>query len=309
MDFLRKKLTATPVNFSNHNHTLLQTMAQSDNVQWHVGHPEWAAPRHGMRAHIKHRIELVRHGETDCNIGLTTEGKVHPTPDPPLTARGRKQAADIGRFYSQMIDISRPTGGWAPEDEPYTRFEVSPLQRTLDTAAHTLKIFAGLPGEKELDVSLRERWRHDGVWVPNRELDLHGQYHTTGNHWWCPQESYGEFQRRVYAKVEEWMTHGSAEDRCHTIVFGHSLFINNVLTHFIPTPISDDEEAPVFFHLPNGSITVIDIDTENKMHIHCVGYTQHLTETSGQHTAHVAYQSVLRPPLSASEKNPLLRPF
>lgn len=256
-----------------------------------------------MRAQVKHRIELVRHGETECNIGLTTEGKVHPTPDPALTVRGQQQAADVGRFYKQMLGLSLMS-----DCEPTLYIEVSPFQRALDTAAPTLEVFEHYPGSSCIDVALRERWRHKGAWVPNRDVDNCGKHHVTDTRWWCPQESHGEFRRRVHARVEEWMAQGSAEDRRHTIMFGHSLFINTVLTHHMPTPVSDDEEMQMFFHLPNGSITVIDIDTDNKMHIHCVGYTQHLTETSGQHTAHVAYQDMLRPPIVAPASPPTSAP-
>ena len=275
-------------------------MAQSDQVQFHVGDPEWAVPRHGMRAQVKHRIELVRHGETECNIGLTTEGKTHTTPDPALTARGRQQAEDVGRFYNGLLSLTS-------DRIPTFHFEMSPLQRTYDTAVPTIKAFQGCFGSVSNDVALREYWRHEGVWVPDRDMDKQGDHHPTGARWWCPQESLVEFRRRVHAKVEEWMAQGSATVRRHTIVFGHSLFINTVLTHHMPDPASDDEELPVFFHLPNGSITVIDIDTDNKMHIHCVGYTQHLTETSGQHTAHVAFQQMLRPSIRA-ESAPALAP-
>lgn len=265
-------------------------MAQSDKVPFHIGHPAWSTPRHGMCAQVKHRIELVRHGETECNVGLTTGGKVHPTPDPVLTARGRQQADDVGRFYRGMLGLSL-----ASECEPCIWFEVSPLQRALDTAAPTLAAYERYPGSITVDINLRERWRHEGAWVPNHDVDEYGEHFLTGTRWWCPQESFGEFRRRVHSKVEEWMGQGSAVDRRHTIVFGHSLFINTVLTHHMSSPASDDEELPVFFHLPNGSITVIDIDTDNKMHVHCVGYTQHLTQATGQHTAHVAHQDMLCP--------------
>lgn len=50
----------------------------------------------------------------------------------------------------------------------------------------------------------------------------------------------------------------------------------------------------MFFELPNAAIIVIDIDTDNRMHIH-EGQTQHLTQTSGQNTAHVAHQDILNP--------------
>ena len=138
-------------------------MAQSDNVQFHIGHPEWAASRHSMRAQVKHRIELVRHGESECNIRLTTEGKVHPTPDPALTDRGRQQTADIGRFYNRMLGLSLLS-----ECTPTIHFQVSPLQRALDTAAPTLAVYKEYPGDIIVDVALRERWRHEGTALHQR---------------------------------------------------------------------------------------------------------------------------------------------
>ena len=269
----------------------MATTHRADDVQFHIEHPEWATARPGMRARVKHRIELVRHGQTVSNKRLTDSGDFSVNPDPVLTPLGWEQAEEIAAFYKELFGRSRVAGGWAPEDKSYIRIGVSPLQRTLDTAAPTLRAFAGLPGTETIDTNLRERWNRDGAWVDTRELGRCGQHHTTGTRWWYPKESYGEFRRRVHAKVDEWMAQGSAEDRCHTIVFGHSLFINTVLTHFLPAPADDDTEVPQFFHLPNGSITVIDIDTENKMHVHCVGFTEHLRLPTGQHTAHVGHRS------------------
>ncbi len=244
--------------------------------------------KQGGPAQIVHRVELVRHGESASNKRLMDDGSVSVDPDPPLTDLGHEQAQDIARFYKRMLDSegARAPGGWASEDEPFVSFEVSALTRAIETAAPTLKVFAGLPGTVSVEAELRERWRSEGTWIPRREIAPDGSVTVTDVRWRYPAESYGEFRTRVAQKVSDWKRQGTPERRAHTIVFGHSNFINTALTHLIPVA-SHEEEAPQFFHLTNGSITVIDFDTEGDMHVHCPGFFGHLRHPTGHHTAHI----------------------
>ena len=65
-------------------------------------------------------IFLLRHGETEWNA----EGRFQGQRDSPLTARGREQAAQLGRILLRTF-----ADGRVPP------FHVSPLGRTQDTAA------------------------------------------------------------------------------------------------------------------------------------------------------------------------------
>jgi hypothetical protein len=50
---------------------------------------------------------------------------------------------------------------------------------------------------------------------------------------------------------------------------------------------------------------VLDFDTEGQMHVHCVGYTEHLRQPTGQHTAHVdAYVKTRSSETWFSQRNP-----
>jgi broad specificity phosphatase PhoE len=242
-------------------------------IPWSVSDPMWGAPRHGMQAQIVHRVELVRHGESNSNKTLTENGDPSCDPDPTLTEWGDRQAQCVADFYERV-------SGGADMPQPDLRIEVSPFRRAIGTSLPTQRIFKGVPVERRQNI--REQWSRKSAWVESCD--------TTGRadslRWLCSNESHREFRDRVQGVVQEWKGRGSAERRGHTIAFTHSQFISAVLTHLIPLA-SHEEEPSQFFHIPNGSITVLDFDTEGRMHVHCVGYTEHLRQPTGQHTAHV----------------------
>ena len=64
--------------------------------------------------HKKHRIFLVRHGETEWSLSGQHTGNT----DIPLTARGRQQAEALGRFFN---------------GRKFARVLSSPLSRARDT--------------------------------------------------------------------------------------------------------------------------------------------------------------------------------
>ncbi len=241
----------------------------------------WGAPRHGMRGQIVHRVELVRHGESNSNKTLTENGDPSCDPDPTLTEWGDRQAHCVADFYEKV-------SGGSGRPQPDLKIEVSPFRRAISTSLPTQRIFKHVPVERRQNI--REQWSRKSAWVESCD--------TTGRadslRWLCSKESHWEFRDRVRTVVQEWKGRGTAERRAHTIAFTHSQFISAVLTHLIPLA-SHEEEPPQFFHIPNGSITVLDFDTEGRMHVHCVGYTEHLRQPTGQHTAHVDAYSRTQP--------------
>jgi broad specificity phosphatase PhoE len=83
---------------------------------WDNAHP-------GMMKRIKHRIILVRHGESESNVELMSTGKTTEyAVDHILTSIGKEQAQDIADFLE--------TKGL----EHITGIEISPLDRAIETA-------------------------------------------------------------------------------------------------------------------------------------------------------------------------------
>lgn len=261
-------------------------------IPWSISDPMWDDQRHGMRAQIVHRVELVRHGESNSNKTLTENGDPSCDPDPTLTEWGDRQAHCIANFYEMV-------SGGVDTPQPDLRIEVSPFRRAIATSLPTQRIFKDVP--VDLHHNIRELWKNKSVWIKSS--------YTTGCkeqglRWLCSTESHHEFRDRVKSVVQEWKGRGTPEKRAHTIVFTHSQFISSILTHLIPLA-SHEKEPPQFFHIPNGSITVLDFDTEGRMHVHCVGYTEHLRQPTGQHTAHVdAYAKTRSSEPWCSQRNP-----
>lgn len=96
------------------------------------------------------RLYVVRHGETDLNVVRRIQG---PLLDPPLNARGRKQAQALARRLAHDPDLMRPDFCLS-----------SPMKRAAETAE---AIVHALPMPWEVDERLVEfDW---GVW--NGELE------------------------------------------------------------------------------------------------------------------------------------------
>jgi broad specificity phosphatase PhoE len=94
-------------------------------------------------------------------------------------------------------------------------------------------------------------------------------------HYWVRKpETDSEFCTRVKGVVEEWKKEGTVEERKQTIVFTHSQFISQVLAG----------DSKMSFHLANGSISIIDIDEKNDLHVQVANYTKHLRTPTGMHT-------------------------
>jgi broad specificity phosphatase PhoE len=110
--------------------------------------------------------------------------------------------------------------------------------------------------------------------------------------WERSTETEPEFKSRVHALTDEWRARGSTDHREETLVFTHSLFINEVLRTLCG--------GGAFFHLGNASLTIIDFTVRYGLpyvEVQMVGDVEHLAPElrSGHHTAQ---HYIARPALS-----------
>lgn len=277
-------------------------MTDQATMPFNIQDPYWSVVHPGMPCRIKHRLILVRHGESESNLELTTTGQttehasipleVGGRGDTPLTALGQEQAEDVANFLELK--------GIKYDDGHVDRVQISPLWRAIQTALPTLKKapYCGVkhyPGQHmDINYDLREKYSKEAYWITTpslRHLFLcHGQLNMhkinwrvadykpgdvfTGYTWLRQPETPVEFCQRVTSVMEEWKKEGSVEERKQTIVFTHSQFISQLLAG----------DSKMSFHLANGSISIIDIDEENNLHVQVANYTKHLRTPTGMHT-------------------------
>jgi broad specificity phosphatase PhoE len=254
---------------------------------WDVTHP-------GMMRRIKHRLILVRHGESESNIELTTTGKTSEFSfDHALTDVGKEQAQDIANFLE--------TKGL----EHIDRIEISPLDRAVQTAMpclfknpiadYWMREESNIGSDIYIAVNfdLREKYSKQeyecsipfldnvkkGLQFPFIYYKNYDQVNKNGNkdlitrNKWI-REPDTNFEGRVEELLNTWKKIGSIDNRNQTLVFAHSQLIAQLLS-------SDKDKS---FHLANGSISIIDIDEDNHLHIQVANYTKHLHTPTGMHT-------------------------
>ena len=257
------------------------------NIQDHY----WSVVHPGMPCRIKHRLILVRHGESESNIELTTTGQTtEHSIDTPLTALGQEQAEDVANFLELK--------GIKYDDGHVDRVQISPLWRAIQTALPTLKKVSYCDHIRDhyvdINYDLREKYSKEAYWIKTPELNyafprsrrknLNKVRSRRGSgsmdepwrdhHWLREPEPQLKFCERVASVMEEWKKEGTVEDRKQTIVFTHSQFISQLLAG----------DSKMSFHLANGSISIIDIDEENNLHVQVANYTKHLRTPTGMHT-------------------------
>jgi broad specificity phosphatase PhoE len=272
-------------------------------MPFNIQDPYWSETHPGMPCRIKHRLILVRHGESESNVELTTTGqtseftsiplKVGGRGDTPLTALGMEQAQDVADFLELK--------GIKYDDSHVDRVQISPLWRAIQTALPTLKKApycddVKYPGRHvDINYELREKYSKEAYWIKTPELNYAFPRHRRINlnkvrwraqessmdepwidHQWLREpEPHLKFHQRVTSVMEAWKMEGSVEERKQTIVFTHSQFISQLLA-------GDSDRS---FHLANGSISIIDIDEENELHVQVANYTKHLRTPTGMHTS------------------------
>lgn len=278
------------------------------SIPFNIQDPYWSVVHPGMPCRIKHRLILVRHGESESNIELTTTGQTSEYPrkvggrgDIPLTARGKEQAQDVADFLALK--------GIKHIDGHIDEIHISPLWRAIQTALPTLekepysdleypgalcclnrhKEIIHKPFYVDINYHLREKYSKEAYWVKMPELssyfrcyrriNFHEMQQQFSNefveHQWLRQpETNEEFCHRASSVMDEWKKEGNVENRKQTIVFTHSQFISQLLAG----------DSKMSFHLANGSISIIDIDEENNLHVQVANYTKHLRNPTGMHT-------------------------
>jgi broad specificity phosphatase PhoE len=259
-------------------------------MPFNIQDPYWSKVHPGMPCRIKHRIILVRHGESESNIELMTSGQTSEYQiDYGLTALGMEQAQDVANFFESK---GLKTIGIVIAD----RVQISPLWRTIQTAAPTLKkepyCADAVMTDVTINYELREKYSKKAYLVSMPNIYYYGKLTLRPNykqknfdkehncdieweHYWVRKpETDTDFCKRVKGVVEEWKKEGTVEERKQTIVFTHSQFISQVLAG----------DSKMSFHLANGSISIIDIDEENNLHVQVANYTKHLRTPTGMHT-------------------------
>ena len=278
------------------------TAAQASAMPFNIQDPYWSEVHPGMPCRIKHRLILVRHGESESNIELTKTGQttehtsipleVGGRGDTPLTALGQEQAEDVANFLELK--------GIKYDDGHVDRVQISPLWRAIQTALPTLKKVSYPDHVKNaakrvvINYDLREKYSKEAYWIKMPQLNYAFPCHSRINlnkvrwrayestmdepwrdHQWLREpEPRMEFHQRVTSVMDAWKLEGTVEDRKQTIVFTHSQFISQLLAG----------DSNMSFHLANGSISIIDIDEENNLHVQVANYTKHLRTPTGMHT-------------------------
>lgn len=231
---------------------------------WNTIHP-------GMSARIKHRLILVRHGESESNIELMTSGKTTEFAiDHVLTLIGKQQSQDIANFLNSkgIYNIDR--------------VELSPLARACQTGYPSLYLMPLLLSTNiHVNFELREIYSKESYWckIPDEKTfvtytktnfdDEHKCIHTDTD--WL-RETETDFDNRIISLMNTWKKIGSIDNRIQTLVFTHSQVISRLL--------SSDKS----FHIANGGISILDIDENNHIHVHVANYTKHLQTPTGMHT-------------------------
>ena len=280
------------------------TATAQSTIPFNIQDPYWSETHPGMPCRIKHRLILVRHGESESNVELTTTGQttehtsipleVGGRGDTPLTALGQEQAEDVADFLELK--------GIKYDDGHVDRVQVSPLWRAIQTALPTLKKVSYCDHIRDhyvdINYDLREKYSKEAYWIKTPELNYafprsrrinlnkvccrggtRSGEPLRGHQWLREPETPVEFCQRVASVMEEWKKEGTVEDRKQTIVFTHSQFISQLLT---ASPFQS-----MSFHLANGSISIIDIDEENNLHVQVANYTKHLRTPTGMHTCFI----------------------
>jgi broad specificity phosphatase PhoE len=268
-------------------------------MPFNIQDPYWSEVHPGMPCRIKHRLILVRHGESESNIELTTTGQtteftsipleVGGRGDTPLTALGQEQAQDVADFLELK--------GIKYDDGHVDRVHISPLWRAIQTALPTLKKVSYCDHIRDhyvdINYDLREKYSKEAYWIKTPELNYAfprsrrinlNKVRCRGgtrigepwrdHHWLREPETQLKFCERVASVMEDWKKEGTVEERKQTIVFTHSQFISQLLAG----------DSKMFFHLANGSISIIDIDEKNNLHVQVANYTKHLRTPTGMHT-------------------------
>ena len=172
-------------------------------------------------------VFLLRHGETRWNAA----GRFQGQRDSPLTARGREQAAQLGRVL---------TGALA--GRPPVPLHVSPLGRTRDTAAIVRRVAPAL-GPVTIEHRLQEvstgAW--DGLTRAEIEAGWPGTLDGASHYDWYFRAPDGEPYEAALRRVRAWMgeLHGPV------VAVSHGLLGRLVRGAWLGLPVDEMLSLPV----------------------------------------------------------------
>lgn len=209
---------------------------------------------------IIHRMVFVRHGETESNKHLMN-GKTSII-DPkiknlntPLSKIGVKQSQNVAT-YLKLINF-------IPDE-----IIVSSLDRAIDTGKPYIIEHSNIPLIYD-ETIIEYNHKHDET------------VETQAGTWLYKEETLQSFIQRIVQAFKRIKNKGSAKSPKQTLIYTHSQVISAILTNGI---YETENITNAFFHLSNCSITCIDMDEDNKLHIQAVNYTKHLDTITGNHS-------------------------
>lgn len=198
-------------------------------------------------------VLLIRHGETDWNA----EGRWQGFARTDLNAVGRTQAEALAAYLRD-----RPIRAVISSDLPRTLQTAQPLASALGLEPQTdtrwreinLGVFQGL--------TFAEMQKHYPQELAARNADLWGYTYPRG-------ESRRDLQNRAF---DAWQSVLSETEGPEVAVISHGGTIKTLLWKLF-----GEGDARVDVHIPNTSITTIDIDT-NHWHLREMAATPHLED-------------------------------
>lgn len=263
-------------------------------------------------ARVKHRVILVRHGESEHNKRHDGKDGVslpeQPDLDTQLTEAGKHQAIDVGRFLSALDwhpDIIRvsPMTRTRQTSRPFLRklltksgMEVAEVEvDTVNskTVTHTVN---GLKTEFVLDAQCMEvnTWGDQELglnWYMTSEesqVEFADRVKNWKRGFVTKKETYNEFIERVrqWKKTLENDSLSRPHERIQTVAFTHSMVISELLNLIVDDGRKNmyDEYriySKVYWQVSHGSITCIDFMDNGEWHIHAMNYMGHLSHYTG----------------------------
>lgn len=217
---------------------------------------------------IKHRIVLVRHGESQHNVNYEN-GHQDMQVDSPLTCVGHEQAKSVAQYLSNI--------GFIPDN-----ICVSPMTRTRQTADPTLKLFEREIKAGTISLVISPKYMEVNTW---KDCDV-GE---PGNIHKSSKETFTGFTERIRDLVEHFEVWSkNLEKPTQSLIFTHSMVISEILNHMVNkerAKIDDEKWSNIYWQVANGSLTCIDYTESDEgrveWHVQAVNFTKHIPIHSG----------------------------
>lgn len=204
-------------------------------------------------------LTVIRHGQTTWNV----EGRMQGQLDSPLTDMGREQAAALSNYLNL---------------DDYDAILTSPIGRAYETA-RILKGDHSIPIIKENALAEMNIGKWQGM-LHTEVKELHGELHH--NFWEEPHlyktdelggEDFSDIVKRVGGMLEGFC---QEQENKRFLLVSHTIAIKAIVTYVEDKPLEKFWKGQ---YIAPTSTTHIEV--ENGMcHIHNVGVTEHLEESS-----------------------------